>query len=417
MEKNNFIRRLTAFFLVFCILSASLSFGTYAEIQQIEIVKVYGVPKSITVDRAKGQSYSLPKRMTCRDADDKTYTLEVTWENEEYRSYLEGTFEFTAVLKDKDYKFADSCLPKVMITNNINGDFDASVSRKYYFDHENDFLDFDCYYTENDYTGTDAVYPVRLAEKNIAEYWNITNSVALYTHNRSLNTGWNGLARASNVSTVLLRDFKLYNFRLELDYTHGSDWWYPYVLFGVQNPTQFFGKLNIGSAGNRETGENTDLVFDESTIPGGVYAYVEQEGNINLYGAVDDDGYGRLYFDNDISVDKNVLSNYNRNVKHHMSITITNGEFALKIDDSDLFCGNIDDGAIGGLIGFGACTSDITFDNFQITALDENGEEIALKTAEQGFAPEFSEDNYTGWNASRCPLEYIWGNGFDQSKW
>ena len=406
--------RLTSLCLCICIMLL-LAPKVYAA--QTEIVSIVNRLTAQTIDRSTGGSLALNPSLVGCDSSGKRYAVKVIWKNDEYRSYKDGTFVFTAEPTDSQYIFASSCVPQVSVTNKINGDFDSNVSRKYYFDHTNDFLDFSCYYTENDFSDTAGYYDIRLSQKSISDYWSLNNGKIVSTINRTTENVWNGLNRASCVSSVILNSLKLYNFRLEVDYQHANDWWYPYVLFGVQDPTRFFGKLYISPYGNLTTGDGTDLAFDRSTLAGGVYSYLEQEGSINVYGAVDDDGYGRLYFDKDISADKKVLATYNRNEKHHMSITVTDGVFGLQVDDSDIFYGNIDDEALGGLVGFAACSKGASFDNFQVTALDESGNEIPLSSAPMGNAPTLKEDNYTGWDSSECPLEYIWGDGFDQTKW
>lgn len=417
-NNNNLIHRIVALCISVCTLVISPSFGADAETAKTEIVKVYSVPKAMTIDRANGQNISsFPAKLTCKDAANNIYSIDVVWENDEYRSYKDGTFVFTAVPTDSQYSFASSCVPQVKVTNKINGDFDSNSSRKYYFDHENDLLDFTCYYTENTFSNTTGYYDIKLSEKPILDYWKLQSGKISANFERTTENVWNGLNRASCVSSVILNSLQLYNFKLEVDYKHASDnWWYPYVLFGVQDPTRFFGKLYVSPTADMTTGEGTDLAFDRKTLAGGVYAYSEIEGILNVYGAVKDDGYGRLYFDKDISDDKNVLATYNKNETHRMSITVIDGVFGIQIDDSDVFYGDVDDEALGGFLGFGACSKGISFDNFKVTALDENGNEMAISSASQGKAPTLKEDNYTGWDSSKCPLEFVWGDGFDQTK-
>lgn len=384
---------------------------------QTEIVSLKSKLTDKTVDRLKNHSLSLPTTIVGYDSGGNSKTVGVIWANDEYRSYKEGTFVFTAVPTDSQYTFASDCVPQISVTNKINGDFDSRTSRKYYFDHENDLLDFTCYYTENSFSNTAGYYDIGLSEKSISDYWKLSNGKITANFERTTDNVWNGLNRASCVSTVILEALQLYNFKLEVDYKHSTnDWWYPYVLFGVQDPTRFFGKLYVSPTADMTTGEGTDLAFDRITLAGGVYAYSEIEGILNVYGAVKDDGYGRLYFDKDISTDKNVLSTYNRNETHRMSITVIDGVFGIQIDDSDVFYGDVDDEALGGFLGFGACSKGISFDNFKVTALDENGNETAISSALQGKAPTLKDDNYTGWDSSKCPLEFVWGDGFDQAK-
>lgn len=402
--------------LMLCVFPTELSAQPALRSGQTVITQIYNIKKAYTVNRDKNQSLSLPQILDCDASDGTAHKLAVEWVCDDYRSYKEGTFIFTAVFEDKSYVFKDSSLAEVTVKNAINGDFNINTTRRYYFDHKNDLLDFDCYFTEKASSAKNDYIDVSLSEKNISDYWSIADGMAKSTHSRSINTGWNGINRASDLSTVLLNGIDFYNFRLEIEYCHGSDWWYPYVLFGVQDPTVFFGNIYAPYNADTETGAGTDLHYDNNTLKGGVYTTVETEGALAFYGAIKTDAYGRLFFDRDISENKTVFSGYNRNLKHCLKITAVDGTAAIQLDDSDIFYAEIDDEALGGLVGFASSGNGVAYDNFTLTALDENGNEVSFEKAEHGFAPDFKTDNYTGWDSAKRPWTYNWILGYDQTR-
>ena len=377
----------------------------------VEIARVLTQLDDATVDRNKGERLALPTTLSGADKNGNKYPLKVKWVCEDYRSYKEGTFTFTAAPADASFTFAADAAAKIKVTNMIDGDFNAETSRKYYFDSAEDLKDFVCHNSLLDLSKNTEYYDVKMTEVDPLDYWDLVGGRVLSTYSRTFNGGWNGISRASDVSTMVLADddVALINYKLEIDYQHGSDWWYPYVLYGVQDPAQFFGKVYVSpTQGDKTTGNATDLSFDDQTKRGGVYTYLEVEGNFNFWGAIQGDEYGRIIYDRDITDGQDFIQTYDRNPVHHMTITVVNGSVGVQVDDSDIYYAELDDIALGGYVGFGSCGNGVSFSGLKITALDEFGEPMRLADAEKGFAPKPTPDTYAGWQPSETDWVFDW---------
>ena len=181
-------------------------------------------------------------------------------------------------------------------------------------------------------------------------------------------------------------DKALVNYRLEIEFKHGNDWLFPYILYGVQDPSRFLGDLYVSaSVGDMNTGEGTDLRFNDATYKGGVYSYLENSGTFDFWGAVDGDVYERVIYDRDITDGQDFINHYNSGVPHKVIITVVNGAITMQAQEgsklSDKYYANMKDVALGGFVGFGAYGNGTAFTNLSLTALDEFGNEVNFKTA------------------------------------
>ena len=122
-------------------------------ISEVEIESIISRLDDVTIDRSKGEALKLPDTVVGLDKSGNKYPIKVSWKNEDYRSYKDGSFDFYPVPENEAFVFADELVANIKVINKINGDFDNSVSRKYYFDSENDFKDFICHYTLTDFSG------------------------------------------------------------------------------------------------------------------------------------------------------------------------------------------------------------------------------------------------------------------------
>ena len=371
-------------------------------------------PTELTFDRSKKENYQLPRFVTGFDADEFAYSLPVVWENAEYRSYKSGKFEFTGTLVASSAYDVSNIDDLKLTVNNITDEVTAAdgkiASKTWYFDTENDLKDFICHMTSLDLSGTESEVEVKMNEVDPLKYWTVKDGRATANYPNTSKAGWNGIGRASNVSTMVLNDndMALINFQLDIDYTHGTGW-YPYVLVDVQDPAQFFGDVYVDrSLSNLNTGEHTDLHFTDKTKKGGVWAFLEHEGNFNFWGAIKGDEYGRIIYERDISDGQDFIQTYDPSKQHHMTIRVLDGLVAMQVDDSDIYYAELDDAILGGLIGFGACGNYVTYDNLKITALNEFGEPMSLADAEKGFAPEPVPDTYTGWQPFETDWAFDW---------
>ena len=371
-------------------------------------------PTELTFDRSKKENYQLPRFVTGFDADEFAYSLPVVWENAEYRSYKSGKFKFTGTLVASSAYDVSGISDLTLTVNNITDEVTAAdgkiASKTWYFDTENDFKDFICHMTSLDLSGTESKVEVKMNEADPLKYWTVKDGRATANYPHTSKAGWNGIGRASNVSTMVLNDndMALINFQLDIDYTHGTGW-YPYVLADVQDPAQFFGDVYIDrSLSNLNTGEHTDLHFTDKTKKGGVWAFLEHEGNFNFWGAIKGDEYGRIIYERDISDGQDFIQTYDPSKQHHMTIRVLDGLVAMQVDDSDIYYAELDDAILGGFSGFGACGNYVTYDNLKITALDEFGEPMSLADAEKGFAPEPVPDTYAGWQPFETDWAFDW---------
>lgn len=388
--------------------------GNRADVNQnpgIEIVRAEYSPVSVEIDRSKGQSFAdidLPTEIAGTTKDGNTFLVPVVWANEEYRSYKDGVFEFLALPASGGVKFAAGVRPVATVVNKIENDYDTTTSRKYYFDSENDLKDFLCHISSVKPDNTSAYFDVTMDQVAPQQYWSIQNGMIRSNYSRA-GDGYNGLNRANDVSTMVLADknLALVNFQIDIDYTHGSSWWWPTLLTNVQDPAQFNGKLYIPnqSTADLTTGVNTEIDFDHKTNKAGVWIDLEESGGLLYTGAVKTDENGRVVYQMDIEDGQDFVKTYDRNKQHHLTIRAVNGLLSVQFDNkSDVYYAELSNGVFGGFAGFASYGNYVSYDNFMITALDAEGQPMPLANAETGVTPELLRDTYTGWQ----PLETDW---------
>lgn len=381
--------------------------------KEIEIADIVGEVSSETpeINRAEDQSLSdiIGGPIDVVDKYGYGYNVPVQWASETYRSYIGGEHAF--ILKNGPTGWHNITVnavasdKKITVINNLNEEgYDSATSRKYYFDHDNDLLDFISQYSQEQEDGTMSGWNGELLPDENCSVW--TTATGALTNTAPVNPGtWNAKNRTT-VHSLLLDDLHLYNFRLEMDYYHAKDnWWYTYLIFGAQDPSLSY------------IGQKNDTVAYTATDAGGnrncgVWSWVEQEGRIHNAGDVfSSDEYQPQQLnwmediDGSLYIDKYPDT---RNDKHHVTIEVVNGEAWIQVDDSGKYYFIPLAQALGGYMGVATHRSGSIIDNFQITALDENGEEMNLEDAPQGFAPEIGDD-YAGWGANREGDAFEWG--------
>ena len=307
------------------------------------------------------------------------------------------------------------------VNNHINGDFDSSISRKYYFDHENDLLDFTAYYAKREdkanYWGRGqneywTSYDGDLVKADAAtERWKIDGGSLRTSYNGS-GGNYNGVNRLRNVSTLILNDLNLVNFRIEVDLKQGGNFWYNYVIFGVQDPTKMFGKLYKGNNA-ASNGSDTSVTYTPEA-GAGIWTHLEQEGYFNLQGSIVTPS-NSLRYTTDMEGD--FIKTYNKAVPHHLVITVVDAFGSMQVKDADkastAYYFDVDDTGIGGYIGLGNYGNGGTFSSLKITALDSKGKEVSMSQAEKGMAPPIVPDTYVGWVPQSPDWEFDW-SGFEE---
>jgi len=381
-------------------------------------------PDMAVIDRSLGESLAVDANGLLRVADENGYKYDLPYSlvSDTYRSNKEGRHTFTAEFSPlHGMVLADGLKYEVTVDNRINGDYDTAKSVKYYFDHPNDFLDFYSQYSEPRTVDSQTYYSAYdgdLVTIDFNERWTVADGKATTNYTMDLGAA-TGESKARGVSTLVLKDLNLVNYRVEMDFMQGSGIWYAYMLVGVQNPNKCIGPVDWNGDSDGvstwekwvSSGKKTSTTAADPTLGGGVWTFLEKEGHFWFWGAVDGNN-NRVEYTEDISTD--FIATYDKTKEHHMVVEMVNGLLSMTVDYSDTFYVGPLDAAWGGLVGFGANGNGSTYDNFQITALDENGEEIPLEDAQRGWAPEQKKSNYDGWQPTKEEWEFVWGDKYEK---
>lgn len=382
-------------------------------------------PAMQTIDRKLGEALAMGAGglLTVADENGYEYQLPYDMKSDTYRSNKEGVHEFSAVFKPfHGMTVASSVQYTAAVDNKINGDFDTETSVKYYFDHPNDFLDFYSQYSEpktvvipslaNGQQTYYSAYDGKLVDIDANERWTVKDGKAVnnYTANPG---GYAEYRRAIGVSSLVLKDLNLMNFRLEMDYKQGSNFWYSYLRLGVQDPNVFYGSVNWDNKGSFEewvaSGTSNSGIKYADGVDGGVWVHMEQEGYFNIHGALD--GVTHQRYTSDMSSD--FIKTYDKKIEHHMVVEVIDGFLTLKVDNSDAYYCSISPEVWGGLIGIAGSGNGGTFDNLKITALDYSGNVVPFDQAEKGWAPEPIPDEYEGWQPAKNEWYFEWGKEYE----
>lgn len=390
--------------------------------KEIELTTVKTQVEDITIDRAKGEGItSMPKVVLAADSKGNEYPVLTSWKNSEYRSYKDGTFDFNAEFTGlHNMKLASSIAAKVRVVNSVNGDFDPDTTIKYYFDHENDLLDFTAYYSEQqekagfwekDPTSTDywTGYEGELVKANaVTDKWKISDGKLMTSYSYNPGT-YSGASFAKGASTMILNDLNLLNFEIQVDFKQGNNFWYNAVAIGVNDPTKFIASCYQG-INARPDGYDTGVKNNKDS-GAGTLVFLEQEGNVNFRGGVDT-GDGMVRFTEDLNGVR-FADYYDKKVSHHLTITVLNGIVMLRVDDSkDTYVSGLTASSVGGLVGLSAYGNLGSFDNFQVTAIDGKMNPTPLDTAERGTAQE-TDLSYVGWVPRNPGWTFEWGPEYE----
>ena len=382
---------------------------------------------TIDIDRAAGQSLTdiIGSQMDVQDVNGYDYNVPVNWASTTYRSYIPGNHTFTLAAGETNWHnvvVTEGGSTGIIVNNMVNDLTDITgatvttdTTRKYYFDHPNDLLDFRSQESQLladgvTYSGQNG----KLLDDPDRSAWTTVNG--LLENTNAANPGaWAALNRVKSVTALYVNDYHPVNFRMEMDFwKEPSNWWYTYMVFGVQDPQQFYLKLTNGTA---------DPVVDNAWTPGlngnwesenpGVWVYIEQEGPIHLCGLYYDHNSRRG--DQDVFREDRDGSTYmidamaKRNERHHMSIEVVGNQCWVQIDDSATYYFSSIDYALGGFFGVASHRQGQKIDNFQFTALDDKGNVINLADAKQmAQRPNFKE-TYEGWTPED---DFEWGDEY-----
>lgn len=368
------------------------------------------------IDRSKGQDLidvGMLDEVVGTTKDGYKFKVRIKWLSDNYRSYKDGTFDFAAEPVSDEFTFAANAQPTAKITNKINGDYDTATSRKYYFDSESDLRDFVCHLSSVDFTGKSKVdnfgtyYEPIMTKVDPTKCWKIENGRITSSFTGTAKSAYNGLNRARDLSTMVLEDedFSLINYQVDIDYTHGTDYWYSYVLTSVQDSSKLFGNVyTYAGSSDLVNGTNTDFGSSEESKKGGVYTYLEDNGTFQIWGGIKPGSYDHIFYSSPFDESNTFFSTYDRNKQHHMTIRVLDNKMSVRVDGSEVYLAELDDAIYGGFTGFASYGNKVTFDNLTITALDDSGNPTALKNAKKGIASDWAGDTYSGWQ----PLDSDW---------
>lgn len=391
--------------------------------KEIDLVGIKTQVDDVTIDRSKGESMpTLPKSVIAVDSKNNEYPLMATWNNSEYRSYKDGRFDFAASFKGfHNMNLSSSLAASLTVNNSINGDFDPTTTMKYYFDHDNDLLDFTAYYSQQqekagywknapDSTDYWTAYDGDLVKADApTDKWKIVNGKLMTSYGYNPG-GYGGASYGKGVSTLILNDLNLINFEIQVDFKQGTNIWYNAVAVGVNDPTKYVATCKQG-INAKPDGSDTAVHYNRDN-GAGAYIHLEQEGFVNFRGGVDT-SEGILRITEDMT-SNDFIATYDKSVEHHMTIRVIDGTVMFKIDNSDTFVAELSGATVGGYVGLSAYGNQGTFANFQITALGNDNEPTPLDTAERGFAPEAKPDDYIGWQPSSSGWVFKWGPEYEE---
>lgn len=402
------------------------------DVKDLEFVSLNGVPGTVTINREAGENFAgLPQSIYGVTDEGYEYEFKAKWQSDTYRSYKDGTHYFRPVVNMPGVTF-DPATTSVKVINNIGNDFDTTSSIKYYFDHENDLLDFNSYYSAPEadgsgyYTGENG-YLVK--HDSPTDSWKVTSNGVTAVSPVNPGNSQNGhIKQAQNVESMTLKEemnLNLMNYKVEFDFRHANDnWWYPYVLFGVQDPSVFMGKpatLTEGQAINQLL----------TSTDSGCWIWVHQEGTFTCSGAFAAMGtgsslgaYESFVFDDRWQSYLDTFYKLHRNEQHHLEVIVFDEMAFIKIDDMpEYFELYIKNGAAGGLSGFASCNNGLYIDNFQVTSIDKHtfnaitGDvgTVPFEDAQRGWGVDFEYwDSYNAYVPSKQDTEFDWGGYTDE---
>lgn len=385
---------------------------TDLDAKNIEITDMVTYFDNFVLNRDEGDALNLPNRVTVRDADNHEYDLPVTsWDNDTYRSNKAGNYVFKPNMPSiKGFTYADEWNPDVSVVNNINNDYNTTTSRKYYFDHANDFKDFSAYYAQENYGGVKgkwSTYDGKLVKGEATDLWRAVGGRVTNNYNAP-SRGWSGLNMSKSISTLMLNDVNLINYRVEMDYTHGPSCWYTYLICGQQDPTQFYWKESSSSSFDYATEKGLVMNSNYVIHKAGAWCMAEQEGRLNVCSGLREHPK-RTYTTEDILPETHYHDTYDRSQTHHMVVTVVDGYLTMQIDHSEPFVWQLHDDVHGGLVGIASMGHGAYVSNFQVTALDYKGNEVPFDQAAEGKS---FEDIFVGFDPSNRDWIFDWNKNY-----
>lgn len=152
-------------------------------------------------------------------------------------------------------------------------------------------------------------------------------------------------------------------------------------------------------------GGNTGFKTTDRSKKGGAWTFVEQEGYINITGNVDG-GLSERFTTEPEGYD--FIKTYDKEAWHHVVVEVVDGIMSIRVDDSMTYYIVLDNNAIGGYVGIASHGNKSQFRNFQMTALDIDGNEVPFEQAESGFGAPDTYPEFIGWNVFKKLWDFDW---------
>ncbi len=312
------------------------------------------------IDKTKGDAITFAESVIAKDRNGYSYNLPIEWKApSNYRSGILGKFNFSGVPVMPSAKFRN---PDNISTNavveTVKVDYNTKNTIKYYFDHENDMLDFTNYYTED-------VMQSDLAANDWREQWVLSDGTLqrLDDDFKSLD-GPSKYKTVKKVARLTYNEALSGNIQIDFDYKQDKNtWMWPMLCFSIKDKTRFVTDYDP---------KNSDEFFKNEV--GGVAAYLEREGYVNFWGNMAQTNQNYIRIRATVMADK--LVGYDHTKPHHMKLTFINGVARLYIDDYETtYAVRVPDAARGEFIALMTNGNASTFDNFAITRLSSDATE------------------------------------------
>lgn len=312
-----------------------------------------------SIDKTKGDALSFPAAAEVTDSNGYKYILPIEWKApSNYRSGILGSYSFSGVPVLPSSSFKNPSGVKAVATVKIaKVDYDTSNTVKYYFDHENDLLDFTNYYVEDAMTAD-------FTANDWREQWSLSNGKL-----QRMDDNFRALTGASKYKTVKKVARLTYNkplegnYQIDVDYQQdGNTWMWPMICFSIQDKTKFMTDYKAA-----------DDAFEKNNV-GGTAVYLEREGYVDFWGNMAQPNQDGIRIRATVMSDK--LLGYDHTVSHHMKLTFIEGVARLYIDDYETtYAVRIPDAALGDFAALMTNGNASSFDNFAITKLPDDATE------------------------------------------
>ncbi len=312
-----------------------------------------------SIDKTKGDTLKFPYMAEVTDDNGYKYSLPIEWNApSNYRSGILGTYKFSGVPVMPHSRFKNPFGVKVLSTVKIaKVDYNTKNTVKYYFDHENDLLDFTNYYVED-------AMESDFAANDWSDQWTLADGRLQRKDDnfRSL-TGSSKYKTVKKVARLTYNKAFEGNYQIDVDYKQdGKTWMWPMICFSIQDKTKFMTDYNIA-----------DDEFEKNNV-GGTAVYLEREGYVDFWGNMAQPNQEGIRIRATVMADKFI--GYDHKVSHHMRLTFIRGVARLYIDDYETtYAVRIPDAAVGEFAALMTNGNAAWFDNFAVTKLPDNATE------------------------------------------